>query len=178
MMTREQLVCEPQSTGSVRVLGPVDIDTLITSLDSFIQKAKAGERQQGLRWAGETEGVGRLMYGNQPTLIKQSDFNHWIEGTEELQKIAKAYNARDTGRVRMLTLQPNSCYSFHADKDGWRLHIPLVTNVDSFLVVDGKLWHLPVGNIYLIKVLDFHCAMNAGTESRVHIVFDWCDHLA
>jgi hypothetical protein len=58
------------------------------------------------------------------------------------------------------------------------VHIPLITNNESFVFVDGKMWHLPLGNAYLVKVKHHHLAVNAGMENRIHIVFDYCDNLA
>lgn len=177
-MTRDEMIYVPQSTGSVRVLGPVDIDQLNNSLQSFIDIAQTGVTQQGLRWAGDFEGVSDLRYSTNPNKIGEEDFKDWIVGTELLQTIAKLFNIRDVGRVRMLTMKPRTTYSLHHDPDLWRVHIPLITNPDAFMFVDGKMWHMPVGNAYLVKVEHHHLAVNAGNENRIHIVFDYCGNLA
>ena len=177
-MTRDEMIYSPQSTGPVRVLGPVDLPELSNSLAPFVIKALNGVTQQGLRWAGDFEGVSDLRYSTNPNKIGEEDFKDWISGTEVLQEVAKTYNVRDVGRVRMLTMKPKSTYSLHYDPDLWRLHIPIITNPDSFMFVDGKMWHLSLGNAYLVKVQHHHLAVNAGNENRIHIVFDWCDHLA
>jgi hypothetical protein len=176
---REEMIHSPQSTGSVRVLGPVDIDTLKVSLQSYIDIAQTGVTQQGLRWAGDFEGVSDLRYNDaNPKKIGEEDFKDWITGTEVLQDIVKQYKMRDVGRVRMLTMKPKSTYSLHHDPDLWRVHIPLITNPDAFMFVDGKMWHLPVGSAYLVKVEHHHLAVNAGNENRIHVVFDYCGNLA
>lgn len=178
-MTRDEMIYTPQATGSVRVLGPVDVDALCKSLSNFIQVAHEGVKQQGLRWAGDFEGVSDLRYSEaNPNKIGEKDFVNWIEGTEVLQTVAKSFNIRDAGRVRMLTMLPRTTYSLHYDLDLWRVHIPLVTNPDAFMFVDGKMWHMPVGNAYLVKVEHHHLAVNAGSENRIHIVFDYCGNLA
>jgi hypothetical protein len=172
-MTRDEIIHSPQTTGSVRVLGPVDVDALLISLKSYIDLACQGVKQQGLRWAGDFEGVGDLR--NQSN---KKEFVDWRPGTEILQTISKSLGIRDSGRVRMLTMTPMSTYSLHYDFDRWRTHIPLITNPDAFVFVDGKMWHLPVGHAYLVKVEHYHLALNAGAENRVHVVFDRCDNLA
>lgn len=178
-MKREEMIHSPQSTGSVRVLGPVDIDALKVSLQTYIDVAQTGITQQGLRWAGDFEGVSDLRYNDaNPKKIGEEDFKDWITGTEVLQDIVKQYKMRDVGRVRMLTMKPKTTYSLHHDPDLWRVHIPLITNPDAFMFVDGKMWHLPVGNAYLVKVEHHHLAVNAGNENRIHIVFDYCGNLA
>jgi hypothetical protein len=178
-MTRDEMIYTPQSTGPVRVLGSVDSSGLLESLSKFIEKAQSGVTQQGLRWAGDFEGVSDLRYSDaNPRKISEDDFIDWTEGTEQLQSIANSLNIRDKGRVRMLTMKPRTTYSFHHDPDLWRVHIPLITNPDAFMVVDGKLWHLPVGFAYLVQVEYHHLALNAGSENRIHIVFDYCGNLA
>jgi hypothetical protein len=178
-MTRDEMIHSPQSTGSVRVLGTIDVDALCKSLFKFIEEANKGVKQQGLRWAGDFEGVSDLRYSEaNPRKIGEKDFKDWIVGTELLQSVAKSFNIRDVGRVRMLTMSPRTTYSLHHDPDLWRVHIPLVTNPDAFMFVDGKMWHMPLGNAYLVKVEHHHLAVNAGNENRIHIVFDYCGNLA
>jgi len=178
-MTRDEMILCPTHAGSVRLLAPIDSDSLITSLQPYLDQQLSGKKQIGLRTAEGWDGTGDLRdSGRKINLELLESFNSWVQGTEVLQSIATALGIREYGRVRMLNLSPRSTYSFHQDIDGWRVHIPLKTNDSAFVVVDGRLWHLPIGNAYLVKVKDYHCAMNAGTEDRIHIVFDLCDNLA
>ena len=178
-MKREEMIYTPQVDGTVRVLGPVDVELLKSSLQKFIDIAQTGVTQQGLRWAGDFEGISDLRYSDaNPKKIGELDFVDWITGTEYLQSVAKSFNIRDVGRVRMLMMKPRSTYSLHYDADLWRVHIPLITNPDAFVFVHGKMWHMPVGNAYLMRVEHHHLALNAGMENRIHIVFDYCGNLA
>ena len=173
------MIYSPQVDGPVRVLGPVDVEALKSSLQQFIDIAQTGVTQQGLRWAGDFEGVSDLRYSDaNPKKIGELDFVDWIKGTEYLQSVAKSFNIRDVGRVRMLMMKPRSTYSLHYDGDLWRVHIPLITNPDAFMFVHGKMWHMPIGNAYLMRVEHHHLALNAGMENRIHIVFDYCGNLA
>jgi hypothetical protein len=178
-MKREEMIYSPQVDGPVRVLGPVDVEALKSSLQQFIDIAQTGVTQQGLRWAGDFEGVSDLRYSDaNPKKIGELDFVDWIKGTEYLQSVAKSFNIRDVGRVRMLMMKSKSTYSLHYDADLWRVHIPLITNPDAFMFVHGKMWHMPIGNAYLMRVEHHHLALNAGMENRIHIVFDYCGNLA
>jgi len=172
-MTRDEIVHAPGQSGSVRILATVDTDAVSASLKSYVDRALNGVKQQGLRWAGDFEGVGDLRNQN-----NKKEFVDWQPGTELLQSIAKSLGIRSPGRVRMLTMLPMTTYSLHYDFDLWRVHIPLITNPDAFIFVDGKMWHLPRGYAYLVKVEHLHLALNAGSENRVHVVFDRCDNLA
>lgn len=177
-MKREEMIYSPQIDGPVRLLGPVDVEQLKQSLQPFIEKALAGTTQQGLRWAEDFEGVSDLRYSTNPKKIGEEDFKDWIVGTEYLQTVAKSFNIRDVGRVRMLMMKPRSTYSLHHDPDLWRVHIPLITNPDSFMFVHGKMWHMETGFAYLMRVEHHHLAVNAGNDNRIHIVFDYCENLA
>ena len=177
-MNREEMIHTPQTDGPVRTLGPVDVDSLITSLQPFIDKAQSGITQQGLRWAGDFEGVSDLRYSTNPKKMTEEDFKDWIPGTEYLQEIAKQFKIRDAGRVRMLMIKPRTTYSLHHDPDLWRVHIPLITNPDCFMFVHGKMYHMEIGYAYLMRVEHHHLALNAGMENRIHIVFDYCGNLA
>lgn len=176
-MKREEMIYSPQIDGPVRLLGSVDVEKLNYSLQLFIDKAQTGVTQQGLRWADDFEGVSDLRYSTNPNKIGEEDFKDWITGTEYLQSIVKSFNIRDVGRVRMLMMKPKTSYSLHHDPDLWRVHIPLITNPDAFMFVHGKMWHMPVGNAYLMRVEHHHLAINAGNDNRIHIVFDYCGYL-
>ena len=178
-MKREEIIYQPEQTGPVRVLGSIDTEKLIQSMQSFIDIAETGVTQQGLRWAEDFEGISDLRYSDANTKqVGEDDFKDWIIGTEYLQSIAKSFNIRDVGRVRMLMMKPKTTYSLHHDADLWRVHIPLVTNKNAFIFVHGKMWHMPVGFVYLVQVKYDHLALNAGDKNRIHIVFDYCDNLA
>lgn len=178
-MTRDEMIHVPTNTGPVKVLGAVDHVRLTNSLQKFVDIAQTGIKQQGLRWAGDFEGVSDLRYSQaNPKKIGEVDFKDWVSGTEYLQEVAKQIpNIRDVGRVRMLTMTPKTTYSLHHDPDLYRVHIPLVTNVDSFLFVKGKMYHLPLGYAYLVQVQFHHLALNAGNENRIHVVFDYCEDI-
>ena len=90
-------------------------------------------------------------------------------------------------RWRILCVKPRQTYSIHMD--GWRqgyknkrLHIPVVSNPDAFLVFyESKLvgngaqriehHNLKVGEIYEVDTTGYHTAVNYHpTQERIHIV--------
>lgn len=81
--------------------------------------------------------------------------------------IIKKYNLI---RTRLLWLSPQSCYTMHFD-DSPRIHIPLITNQDSFLIFrDGIVEHLQIGKVYWVDTRKFHTAINGGESPRLHLV--------
>ena len=166
-----------ETDGIVKVC-TVDYQKLYIELEPFIQRMDANNKQIGLRWAGDFEGLGDLRDTNyNPKGYKTSDFRTWQPNTEYLQEIANKIGIRFYGRVRLLLLEPHACYTFHKDPDMCRLHIPLITNNNALFFVNGKMWHMEVGYAYLMQVSNLHTALNAGLANRIHIVFDKCDYL-
>ncbi len=53
-----------------------------------------------------------------------------------------------------------------------RLHLPVVTNPSSELILDGNVYHLEPGFIYFINHGCFHAARNLGDQTRIHLVWD------
>ena len=73
-------------------------------------------------------------------------------------------------RTRVMLMKPRTCYYYHCDNTK-RLHIPVETNENCFLLVDEKLLHLPAdGSVYTVDTTKMHTALNASKEDRIHIV--------
>ena len=74
------------------------------------------------------------------------------------------------GRVRILLKEPRSTLSWHRDPEP-RLHIPIITNPGSIMVIENVAKHLPAdGSVWITNNTKYHNAFNGGEESRVHLV--------
>ena len=74
------------------------------------------------------------------------------------------------GRVRILLKEPRSTLSWHRDPEP-RLHIPIITNPGSIMVIDEVAKHLPAdGCAWITNNTKYHNAFNGGEEGRVHLV--------
>jgi len=73
------------------------------------------------------------------------------------------------GRVRIIKLSPRSCLTWHRDTH-MRLHYPLITNEGCKMVIDDEAAHIPANTWWKTNTCNWHTAMNAGTEDRIHIV--------
>lgn len=74
------------------------------------------------------------------------------------------------GRVRLLKLFPRTALSWHRDPEA-RIHIPIITNPGSILVVDNFATNISAdGSAYFMNTKKYHTAINGGEEARVHIV--------
>jgi hypothetical protein len=53
-----------------------------------------------------------------------------------------------------------------------RLHIPVITNPFSSIVIEGTRIHLALGYIWKLNPIYPHAAANFGKETRIHIILD------
>ncbi|MDC0618523.1 aspartyl/asparaginyl beta-hydroxylase domain-containing protein [Candidatus Pelagibacter sp.] len=80
------------------------------------------------------------------------------------------------GRVRVLLKKPRSTLSWHRDPEP-RLHIPIITNPGSIMVIDNVAKHLPAdGSVWITNNTKYHNAFNGGEEDRIHLVACVLDH--
>ena len=95
---------------------------------------------------------------------------YFKEVVETLQKNYKI------GRVRILLKKPRSTLSWHRDPEP-RLHIPIITNPGSIMVIDNVAKHLPAdGSVWITNNTKYHNAFNGGEENRIHLVACVLDH--
>ena len=120
------------------------------------------------------------------------NLNTYFKGTE-IQRLVAYYP--DYYRWRILCLRPRQTYSIHHDGwkhgyDNYRIHLPIKTNDDAFLVFhekklcgDGdqqiKHYNLKTTNVYIVNTTNFHTAVNYHpTEERIHIVAERFKHMS
>ena len=89
---------------------------------------------------------------------------YFKEVVETLQKNYKI------GRVRILLKKPRSTLSWHRDPEP-RLHIPIITNPGSIMVIDHVAKHMPAdGSVWITNNRKYHNAFNGGEKDRIHLV--------
>lgn len=80
--------------------------------------------------------------------------------------------------VRLAKLEPNSFMWEHCDYQElqnvqrFRLHVPIITNPDSTLIINVARVHLDAGYIWKLNPIHRHAAGNFGSEARIHILMD------
>lgn len=104
---------------------------------------------------------------------KENEFNilcSEFEGTylgEVVELLKEKYNVV---RGRMMALDWKTCLTIHRDATK-RIHIPIVTNSDCFMMIDDIPHRLEFGATYLTDTTKFHTAVNASKIYRTHLVF-------
>lgn len=133
------------------------------------------------------QGTGSLVYdwskldedGN-PTMLpkrfKQYEFTEiaeYFKGSYFEEAINIVNEKFTIHRTRIMMSKPKSCLSTHTDATR-RIHIPLVTNEDCYMVFTDKVYRMPFGKTYIADTTETHTAVNASTQRRTHIVM--CIH--
>lgn len=91
--------------------------------------------------------------------------NTYIETIiEELKKKYIIY------RGRFMCMPMKQCLTYHVDKSK-RLHIPIITNPDCFMIIEDKLCRLLERNVYIVDTTLRHTAINASNKDRIHLIF-------
>jgi len=57
-----------------------------------------------------------------------------------------------------------------------KIHVPLLTNDDTFFFVDQQRYHFAVGHAYEVNNAARHAAANSGRSDRVHLIFEYLDY--
>ena len=63
-----------------------------------------------------------------------------------------------------------TCLSSHID-DSYRIHIPLITNTNCFMVINDIIYKMNENATYITDTTLEHTAVNAGITDRLHLVF-------
>ena len=104
--------------------------------------------------------------------LDESDFTDFCPQVKHLyiyevyQQLKKQFHI---GRMRIVRLIPNQCLSWHKDVSQ-RIHIPIVQNFGSRLILDDQVHKLSVGKTYLVNTTLMHSAFNGGFEPRYNLL--------
>ena len=101
--------------------------------------------------------------------FKEEDFNIFL--FPELDYTNSIIEDLNMFRTRVMILKPKTCLSYHADPRK-RIHIPIDTNENCFLMIDQYAHHLFAnGSAYLCDTTKPHTPINASLGSnRTHII--------
>lgn len=70
-------------------------------------------------------------------------------------------------------LMPFTTFSWHIDRYGYCLNMPLITNEGCRFVFDKKAVYMPAdGSIFAVNNGIPHTFINAGSEPRLHLTFE------
>ena len=129
-----------------------------------------GNKARGVFWT-KPDQSGKEVIRDQ--MIDEAAYSEFISDYKEsyfkevVETLQKNYKI---GRVRILLKTPRSKLSWHRDPEP-RLHIPIITNPGSIMVIDNVAKHMPAdGSVWITNNTKYHNAFNGGEENRIHLV--------
>ena len=129
-----------------------------------------GNKARGVFWT-KPDQTGKEVIRDQ--MIDEAAYSEFISDYKEtyfkevVETLQKNYKL---GRVRILLKKPRSTLSWHRDPEP-RLHIPIITNPGSIMVIDNVAKHMPAdGSVWITNNTKYHNAFNGGEENRIHLV--------
>ncbi len=154
-----------QGVGGVSNFGAISLTQIPGDPDSI-----KGNKARGVFWT-KPDQTGKEVVRDQ--MIDEASYSEFIEDfkdtyfKEVVETLQKNYKI---GRVRILLKKPRSTLSWHRDPEP-RLHIPIITNPGSIMVIDNVAKHMPAdGSVWITNNRKYHNAFNGGEENRIHLV--------
>ena len=140
----------------------IDIQKILNELKKIPKQEQI--MLQKVKGKDDNYGIGSLTAKDYP----ESEFNVLVY--PELEYTNSIITDLNMCRTRVMRMTKKSCYSYHYDKTK-RIHIPLVTNKNCFMVIEDEVFRYPAdGNYYIIDTTKMHTFVNASKEERIHIV--------
>jgi hypothetical protein len=97
----------------------------------------------------------------------EKDFVHPLFDMPYTNKLIKKYNLY---RTRIMKLPVKFCLTWHKDPTS-RIHFPLLSNDDFFFIIEDEMVRMKMEDVvYKMNTTKFHTAVNASTETRVHMI--------
>lgn len=106
-------------------------------------------------------------------ILDETDFNIVCDAFKDtyigevIDLLQEKYNIT---RGRFMMLGMKTCLTYHVDKSP-RLHIPLITDSNCFMIIDDKVCRIPYPGTYKVDTTKKHTALNASKILRTHLVF-------
>ena len=158
-------ICDFSGPEGISNFGAISLTQIHGDPDSI-----KGHKARGVFWT-KPDGSGKEVIRDEK--IDEAAYSEFIEDykntyfKEVFDILSSKYKL---GRVRILLKQPRSTLSWHRDPEP-RLHIPIITNPGSIMVIDNVAKHLPAdGSVWITNNTKYHNAFNGGEENRIHLV--------
>lgn len=157
-----------------KILGPVDVAVARAQFTPIINKMKEENIDQWGLFGREVDGVIDYGEGKSRRLALVSGWDIWRDtslNTGWFREFLDSLAPRKFGRTRIMRMNGKKCYSWHKDTSP-RVHVPLITTRDNFMVVGPIAQHLAIGHVWWVDTTKWHTAMNCSEVDRYHLVIE------
>ena len=117
-----------------------------------------GHKARGVFWTKPNQSGEEVV---RDEMINEEAYSEFIDDYKKtyFKEVFDALSSKyKLGRVRILLKEPRSTLSWHRDPEP-RLHIPIITNPGSIMVIDSVAKHLPAdGSVWITNNTKYHNA--------------------
>jgi aspartyl/asparaginyl beta-hydroxylase (cupin superfamily) len=113
-----------------------------------------------------------------PAMVNDLAWQDFGTRTDDLVKeLLIEFPLHSVAYNRMLSVvMPGHSIPPHVDEQplDWitRVHVPLITNNRTFMIIEGELHAMAVGTAYSFDTRRQHAVRNTGNTPRIHFMFD------
>ena len=179
----------PRKTESIRRLGPVDIAALreaVLRIDEARWDAENADKPNRFEALDRTRHIVFRFVSNFQDWRDSYDRPLWAEWKGMLEPVlaqaVRDYGYKDAAfpRVMLARMAPGGVIKPHRDANPaakWphKIHVPLLTNDNVTVFVDGVGYHVPEGEAVEVSNMAVHAVENAGDTDRIHLIFEYYD---
>jgi hypothetical protein len=159
-----------------KILGPIDLDQALNQFMPIIEMMREKDIDQWGLFGREKNGVidygeGKTEKNSKPNYAEWNVWRNPELNTGWFKEFLESLAPRQVGRTRIMRMTGRKCYSWHRDL-GPRIHVPLITTNDNFMIVGPLAHHLTIGLAWWVDTTKWHSAMNCSEIDRFHIVME------
>lgn len=184
-----ELSVNPRKTASFRELGPVDIAALraaVAAIPDAVWEAEDAAKPNRFDALDKTKHIVFRFVAQWDDWRRSYDCGLWSEWRPLIEPVlasairAYGYGAPAFPRIMLARLPAGGRIHPHRDANPaakWphKIHVPLVTNVQTIFFVDGVGRHLVEGEAVEVNNMGVHAVANGGDADRIHLIFECYD---
>jgi hypothetical protein len=179
----------PRKTASLRPLGKVDVAALreeVLAIPEPIWDFENSSKPNDYRALDRTRHILFRFVDTTRDWRRSHDrplWEAWRARIEPILRRAVAPYGYANGvfpRVMLARMPPGGEIKPHQDTNvaaRWphKIHVPLTTNDRVAFWIDGRAYHLPVGEVFEVNNMAVHAVRNDGDTDRIHLIFEYYD---
>jgi hypothetical protein len=179
----------PRKTASLRPLGKVDVAALreeVLAIPEPIWDFENSSKPNDYRALDRTRHILFRFVDTTRDWRRSHDrplWEAWRARIEPILRRAVAPYGYANGvfpRVMLARMPPGGEIKPHQDTNvaaRWphKIHVPITTNDRVAFWIDGRAYHLPVGEVFEVNNMAVHAVRNDGDTDRIHLIFEYYD---
>lgn len=175
-----------KKTDHLRILGEVDISEIKKKVVALSSRVWAEQNEAKPNKFGVLDKAEHIVFRfinsfkdhrSYSDRILWEDWKEVIEPLLEVTTKMYGYNRAKYPRIMLAKLPAGESIKPHIDRSQaaqfpHKVHIPLVTNNETFFILDGEKIRMKLGTVYEVNNRKNHSVINNGIGDRIHLIFE------